>query len=77
MQDSLSTSLTGATLSDVPIMTSKSTLSRSSSKHLSKSNDNAWPKNVMSGYRWVSLNPEARWRRLAFMMPGSPPPHSS
>jgi hypothetical protein len=49
-KDPLSTSLTGATFRLVPMITSKSTFSRSSCRHSSNFESSAWPKKVISGY---------------------------
>lgn len=45
----LRTSLTGATLKDVPMITNRSTFSRSWNRHSSNWKSKAWPKKVISG----------------------------
>ncbi len=50
-QDVLSISATGATLSEVPMTSSKSTDSRSASREWSKSSVSFSPKNVISGWQ--------------------------
>lgn len=52
---SLKTSLTGATLRLVPIMTNRSTFSRSLYRQSSNSESRACPKKVMSGWHQLQL----------------------